>query len=952
MELKNLSQLITPLLVGGSAFELGRGFSGGSDAWDGALDEIRIWNTARTEGDIQSTMNNSLQGNESGLTAYYKFDQTDPTIAGLPDRSTNQNDGTLVNFAGSAIWGTSGALSLPSLSVDYPNGGEVFEEDSIINITWTDNFNGSDLIEIRHSIDSGATSTILNDGTFDMYGGNYAWTVPNDYGSNNLIIIRNLTLGISDTSNAVFTINPPVISNYALEFDGTTQYVAVSDAPQFDIDTDWTIEAWIKTPSTGQQNIVTQVSGNTGYAFFKIGGTLYLQYYSSGGFQNGGTSLSVAAGIDDNQWHHVAVSQNGSNGKIYVDGVPVLDVNVLLPIDETTGDVRFGQDPFVGAYTGSLDEVRFWNYQLSDAEIASRFVTELNGDETGLMAYYPFNDGPPSSITIDETGNLNDGTLVGMDVNTDWVAGPALSPPLSGNPLGESFDTDLPTTTDQAIFLGSGLWEGQGVKSAENPALAIGSTGDAAYMFAGTGNYLTTPTLNGVNQFTFYYRAENAGGNGFVFDVFTSSDGGVTFDQQIANDSSNNTTTYQEFNYNFGSPYTGPIRIVYDALGSENGLIDDFYTDAEVIRPDVQISTLLTGNTTVNAGDQDVLIYKVQADISNAAAASEGLYLTIAGADSLDFELDGFKFYQNINVDDLGTATLLDSSSWSPGAPVPTGSIGQLFTDFYVPGTTVYFYVTADISASANPGTFSINLPDIEQFGFSDSNKFNAGLTAGSDITIQSPTNPDATMTTLSVTGATLALGSVDNLIYKFTISASGGDITKEGMVITLGGNATVDDFSANGWKLYESVNSDTGVGGATLIGSTNIGDVAPDTIGYAMSGDILNGNTHYFYITADVDTFATAGNTFNVVLWNGDPTESVGIADPKNKVDGGFVDGSSFTIGSPPDVTFATLPVTGGDLVTGSTDNVIYKFSIGSSGGDVTKEGIKFCPRRHGDYS
>ena len=40
------------------------------------MDEFRIWNTARTESEIQSyNESNSLNGNEPGLVGYWKFDE-------------------------------------------------------------------------------------------------------------------------------------------------------------------------------------------------------------------------------------------------------------------------------------------------------------------------------------------------------------------------------------------------------------------------------------------------------------------------------------------------------------------------------------------------------------------------------------------------------------------------------------------------------------------------------------------------------------------------------------------------------------------------------------------------------------------------------------------------------------------------------------------------------------
>ncbi|WP_287521350.1 LamG-like jellyroll fold domain-containing protein [Okeania sp. SIO2C2] len=43
--------------------------------YDGQIDELRIWNRARTQTEIQADMNRRLGGNESGLVGYWHFDQ-------------------------------------------------------------------------------------------------------------------------------------------------------------------------------------------------------------------------------------------------------------------------------------------------------------------------------------------------------------------------------------------------------------------------------------------------------------------------------------------------------------------------------------------------------------------------------------------------------------------------------------------------------------------------------------------------------------------------------------------------------------------------------------------------------------------------------------------------------------------------------------------------------------
>ena len=59
----------------------------------GKMDEVRIWNIARTQSEIHSTMSQKLTGNETGLIAYYPMDLT--ADYKLKDLSPNNNNAIL-----------------------------------------------------------------------------------------------------------------------------------------------------------------------------------------------------------------------------------------------------------------------------------------------------------------------------------------------------------------------------------------------------------------------------------------------------------------------------------------------------------------------------------------------------------------------------------------------------------------------------------------------------------------------------------------------------------------------------------------------------------------------------------------------------------------------------------------------------------------------------------------
>jgi len=97
----------TGLRIGGQYGELG-------EDWPGRIDEVRVWNVARTQEEIQAGYNHPLTGNEMGLRALYRFDEA----AGVRvyDATTNHLDGTLMNrprWAPSYWW--------PTLALNGPN---------------------------------------------------------------------------------------------------------------------------------------------------------------------------------------------------------------------------------------------------------------------------------------------------------------------------------------------------------------------------------------------------------------------------------------------------------------------------------------------------------------------------------------------------------------------------------------------------------------------------------------------------------------------------------------------------------------------------------------------------------------------------------------------------------------------------------------------------------------
>ncbi len=81
---------VTKLLIGAA---LGLDWTG--ENYIGLIDEVRIWNYARTEDEIRSTMHTTLTGFEPGLVGYWNFNEPNINSQIVNDFSWNGNDGIL-----------------------------------------------------------------------------------------------------------------------------------------------------------------------------------------------------------------------------------------------------------------------------------------------------------------------------------------------------------------------------------------------------------------------------------------------------------------------------------------------------------------------------------------------------------------------------------------------------------------------------------------------------------------------------------------------------------------------------------------------------------------------------------------------------------------------------------------------------------------------------------------
>jgi hypothetical protein len=87
--------------AGNAPWAIGSGGGGFSNFFQGGIDEVRLWNVARSQAQIQATMNTTLTGNEPGLKGYWRLNEGAGTLAADSAPQGGSSNGTLI---GGPVW--------------------------------------------------------------------------------------------------------------------------------------------------------------------------------------------------------------------------------------------------------------------------------------------------------------------------------------------------------------------------------------------------------------------------------------------------------------------------------------------------------------------------------------------------------------------------------------------------------------------------------------------------------------------------------------------------------------------------------------------------------------------------------------------------------------------------------------------------------------------------------
>ncbi len=204
----------------------------------------------------------------------------------------------------------------------------------------------------------------------------------------------------------------------SLDFDGELGWVKIpsSDALRGRSDRGKTVEAWVNLNNLNKDRPVIQKWKDSQFKEWGLIVDGSFENEVSVAVENNGSNFEYKAGgsvIIPNRWHHIAMTYSGSSKivRIFIDGVEYGNGEVVPNggMPGTNSAVVIGRHAYQDEkrYSGQIDEIRIWNVTKTEAELRTSMNKSLNGNESGLVAYYTFNEGGGSTVRDQSTNNHN-----------------------------------------------------------------------------------------------------------------------------------------------------------------------------------------------------------------------------------------------------------------------------------------------------------------------------------------------------------------------------------------------------------------------------------------------------------------------------------------------------------------------------------------------------------------
>lgn len=269
---------------------------------------------------------------------------------------------------------------------------------------------------------------------------------------------RSDALEYAELTNLTLSMEP--YTDRVLSLDGAADPVLLANQPRFALGDSWTVEGRVKvsTNQLGAFQIITRAVGAMGVNY-ELGVNAALQPYVAFSDTDGNRRIATSLiSITAGRWFHLAGVWDDTEGELHIvlDG-RLQNTAVVDAVRPAATEAGVSRGVLGNGLYGCLDEVTVWSRVRTPAVIYAGMRKHLTGGESGLIAYYRFDDatsgtvgGGVSGRADWATGHIEDFVL---SYRRDWLnewyhaativsLGLVTSPPYEGLTLPEKDNDD------------------------------------------------------------------------------------------------------------------------------------------------------------------------------------------------------------------------------------------------------------------------------------------------------------------------------------------------------------------------------------------------------------------------------------------------------------------------------------------------------------------------------
>ncbi|KAF0131594.1 MAG: hypothetical protein FD155_118 [Bacteroidetes bacterium] len=329
--------------------------------------------------------------------------------------------------------------------------------------------------------------------------------------------------------------------------------------------------------------------------------------------------------VIDTDWHHLVATYDGSNLKIFIDGIEKATTATSGNLNHNTSTITIGSLDTQSYFSGLIDEVMIFNKSLDPTDIEALREETLNpsyGDEF-LISHWKLDEGTGTAVQDSKGSNH------GLASNISWGSGMAGSA-VECNGINSNISIPNHTSLNPVTEISMMAW----VKTYENKTTKVAQKGDWDGHGLGQGKWdgwnVHVRTADNMSH-TLHW------GEGLPqFDVWYHL--AMTYDGSALR-------IYVNGQLKNSTALTGSLKVNSRAfsIGSDNGaqkffngLIDDVKYYGKALSP-IEIQTVFGGSGTVSDSDGDG-IADDEEDYPNDPSRAFNNHYPAAGNGSLAYE--------------------------------------------------------------------------------------------------------------------------------------------------------------------------------------------------------------------------------------------------------------------------------------------------------------------------